>query len=148
MEHNGWISLHRRIKESSIFMKSPEWLKIWIGGLKEINQVQKIILVKLWREMNKEELDIREVCNLSDFDIIKMVVKILESKHWRCKMRKYKKEELNIEDKIKDVLDEFDLTEGENFRYALDTIIGEVSDDEFSDLDIIEMVVEILESKH
>jgi len=77
-----------------------------------------------------------------------MVVKILKSTHWRCKMRKYKKEELNIEDKIKDVLDEFDLTEGENFRYALDTIIGEVSDDEFSDLDIIEMVVEILESKH
>ena len=63
-------------------------------------------------------------------------------------MRKYKKEELNIEDKIKDVLDEFDLTEGENFRYALDTIIGEVSDDEFSDLDIIEMVVKILKSKH
>jgi len=76
-----------------------------------------------------------------------MVVKILKS-HWRCKMRKYKKEELNIEDKIKDVLDEFDLTEGENFRYALDTIIGEVSDDEFSDLDIIEMVVKILKSTH
>jgi len=63
-------------------------------------------------------------------------------------MRKYKKEELNIEDKIKDVLDEFDLTEGENFRYALDTIIGEVSDDEFSDLDIIKMVVKILKSTH
>ena len=63
-------------------------------------------------------------------------------------MRKYKKKELNIEDKIKDVLDEFDLTEGENFRYALDTIIGEVSDDEFSDLDIIEMVVKILKSTH
>ena len=63
-------------------------------------------------------------------------------------MRKYKKKELNIEDKIKDVLDEFDLTEGENFRYALDAIIGEVSDDEFSDLDIIEMVVKILKSTH
>jgi len=84
----------------------------------------------------------------SDLDIIEMVVKILKSTHWRCKMRKYKKEELNIEDKIKDVLDEFDLTEGENFRYALDTIIGEVSDDEFSDLDIIEMVVKILKSTH
>ena len=59
-------------------------------------------------------------------------------------MRKYKKEELNIEDKIKDVLDEFDLTEGENFRYALGSIIGEVSDDEFSDFDIIKMVVKIL----
>ena len=31
--------------------------------------------------MNKEELDIREVDEFSDFDIIKMVVKILESKH-------------------------------------------------------------------
>ena len=37
--------------------------------------------------MNKEELDIREVCNdeFSDFNIIKMVVKISESTHWRCK---------------------------------------------------------------
>ena len=31
--------------------------------------------------MNKEELDIREVDEFSDFDIIKMIVKILESKH-------------------------------------------------------------------
>jgi len=37
MEHNGWISLHRRIKESSIFMKSPEWLKIWIYLLLEVD---------------------------------------------------------------------------------------------------------------
>ena len=32
--------------------------------------------------MNKEELDIREVCDeFSDLDIVKMVIKILESKH-------------------------------------------------------------------
>lgn len=36
-QENGWISLHRRIKESSIFMKPPEWLKVWIYLLLEVD---------------------------------------------------------------------------------------------------------------
>ena len=34
---DGWISLHRRIKESSIFTKPSEWFKVWIYLLLEVN---------------------------------------------------------------------------------------------------------------
>jgi len=37
MKGNGWISLHRRIKESSIFMKPSEWFKVWIYLLLEVD---------------------------------------------------------------------------------------------------------------
>jgi hypothetical protein len=36
-KENGWISLHRKIKESPIFMKPPEWLKVWIYLLLEVD---------------------------------------------------------------------------------------------------------------
>lgn len=37
MKIDGWISIHRKLKESPIFMKPPAWFKIWIYLLLEVN---------------------------------------------------------------------------------------------------------------
>lgn len=41
LENKGWITIHRKLKDSDIWEKPPEWLKIWIYLLLNVSYEDK-----------------------------------------------------------------------------------------------------------